>query len=145
MNSENCVLHPTDFSEASEPAFDAALETARRHDADLLLLHVLEPRPPQCRDAAETAARTGFDRLLEIAKKAGVRASDVLLEGVPAAEIARFARERRVRLIVMGTHGHTRMPSVCRGTVAEEVIATAPCWVCMVRSSQVSGLRQAEQ
>ena len=134
MDGEKCVLHPTDFSEASAPAFDAALNTARRNDADLILLHVLEPRSPELQDAAETAARIGFDRLLEIAKKADVRATDVLLAGVPSVEIANFARERRVRLIVMGTQEHAERPDVRRGTVAEQVIATAPCWVVLVRS-----------
>ena len=140
MNGQQCVLHPTDFSGASQPAFAVALETARRHDAELILVHVLEPKPAldeeadiAGRQAAEVAARKGFDSLLEVARKQGVRASDVLTDGVPPIEIARLAKERRVNLVVMGTHGRTATSNVYRGTVAEGVIATAPCWVVTVR------------
>lgn len=144
MDGKKPVLHPTDFSEGAEAAFAAALDVARRDGAELILVHALQrvsvfqdetyiATRLDGREADETAARKGFDRLLERAKTTGVRASDVLVEGWPPAAIVKTAEERHVDLIVMGTHGHTGMRTVLLGSVAERVIATAPCPVLTVR------------
>ena len=37
------ILHPTDFSEASEAAFHLACSLARDHGSRLILLHVIAP------------------------------------------------------------------------------------------------------
>src|SRR3989441_7451278 len=80
------LLHPTDFSSASGPAFKLALELARNR-ASLLLLHVLPPVPlvpdvyvaasvyERLRQAYEESARKGLDRLRRKAAPAGVPAS----------------------------------------------------------------------
>ncbi len=86
------------------------------------------------RDAAETAARTEFDRLLAAAKTAGVAASDVLLDGSAPEQIVKLAEERGAELIVMGTHGRTGIRKLLLGSVAQRVVATAPCPVLTVRT-----------
>src|SRR5260370_1229367 len=40
------VLHPTDFSRASTPAFKRAVEMAKTNRAELLVLHVMVPAVP---------------------------------------------------------------------------------------------------
>ena len=37
------ILHPTDFSEHSKPAFEFACALSRDYGAELLILHVLPP------------------------------------------------------------------------------------------------------
>lgn len=39
------ILHASDFSPASRPAFTKAVEMARANRAELLLVHVLPPMP----------------------------------------------------------------------------------------------------
>ncbi len=53
--------------------------------------------------------------------------------GRPADEILRVAREQRVDLIVMGTHGRTGLRHFLLGSVAEAVTRQAPCPVFTVR------------
>lgn len=53
--------------------------------------------------------------------------------GRPADEILRVAREQRVDLIVMGTHGRTGLRHLLLGSVAEAVTRQAPCPVFTVR------------
>jgi nucleotide-binding universal stress UspA family protein len=53
--------------------------------------------------------------------------------GRPADAIVRVAREQRVDLIVMGTHGRTGLRHLLLGSVAEEVTRQAPCPVFTVR------------
>jgi nucleotide-binding universal stress UspA family protein len=138
------ILHPTDFSPGAEAAFARALETARREHAELILVHVLEGLMParrgayaaselQIRAVAEAAVRKGFDRLRARAKKAGVAVSDVLAEGWVPEQITKLAKKRRADLIVMGTHGRTGWARAMMGSVAERVIALAPCPVLTVR------------
>jgi nucleotide-binding universal stress UspA family protein len=145
MTARPCIVHPTDFSPASDPAFVKALEAAKRDGAELLLVHVLEPisafsdeaylaRRLEVREASATVARQGFEVMLARAKDAEVPATEVLLDGWPPEQIANIAKERGAVLIVMGTHGRTGVRKLLLGSVAERVVAMAPCPVLTVRA-----------
>ncbi len=146
MHTNKCILHPTDFSAAGEAAFAEALRTARRQRCELTFVHVLEGLLPlrderyaaaalKARAAAEAAARRRLDRRLARAKKAGLAASAVVVEGWPPEQIAKVAKRRHAHLIVMGTHGRAGIRKILLGSVAERVIAMAPCPVLTVRRS----------
>jgi nucleotide-binding universal stress UspA family protein len=81
------------------------------------------------------AAQRDLDRLVARAKAAGVRATGALLDiGITHERIVRFARARRVDLIVMGTHGRSGLTKALLGSVASRVISTARCPVVTVRA-----------
>ncbi|HEX4994617.1 MAG TPA: universal stress protein, partial [Methylomirabilota bacterium] len=67
------------------------------------------------------------------ARKAGVRATGLLLEGVPHERVARAARARKADLLVIGTHGRTGLAKFFLGSVATRLVASAPCPVLTVR------------
>ncbi len=140
------VLHPTDFSSASGTAFRRAVAEARARKAPLLILHVLAPVVPivgegyispaayeQMSSAARAWAQKRLDRAVAKAKTARVRARGMLREGVAHEQIARVAKARHAKLIVMGTHGRTGVARFFLGSVAARVAATAPCPVLTVR------------
>jgi nucleotide-binding universal stress UspA family protein len=142
----NRILHPTDFSRASAPAFARALTEARQSRGELLLVHVLAPEIPvmgegyltpavydQMSKSARAWAQKQMDRLLAKAKAARVRARGMLLEGAAHEQIVRAAKRQRVALIVIGTHGRTGVARFFVGSVAARVTATAPCPVLTVR------------
>jgi nucleotide-binding universal stress UspA family protein len=144
MKAKKRILYPTDFSPAAKPAFEYALEAAKRDGAIVIVLHVIEPTSPfaddvylalpgPAREAAEAGARRQFDDLLARAKAADVDASDVLRCGRPAEEIAKVAESEFADLIVMGTHGRRGLRRLMLGSVAQQVVATAPCPVVTVR------------
>jgi nucleotide-binding universal stress UspA family protein len=60
----------------------------------------------------------------------------VLRWGRPAAEIVRFAEQRDAALVVVGTHGRQGMARLLVGSVAEEVVRSAPCPVFVARQRQ---------
>jgi nucleotide-binding universal stress UspA family protein len=64
---------------------------------------------------------------LEKAKSAGVPAETISRHGGPAHEIVAVARERGVRLIVMGSHGFGPIEGVVFGSVSRGVLRHAPC------------------
>jgi nucleotide-binding universal stress UspA family protein len=139
------ILHPSDFSPASTVAFTKAVELARKDDAELVLVHVLTPVAPligeayvspKTFDEIQQSSREQGERQLEaLAAKArkGIRVQAVLAEGVAWQEITRLAKARRADLIVMGTHGRGGLAKLFLGSVAERVVATAPCPVMTVR------------
>lgn len=84
------------------------------------------------KQARQWSARQ-LNRLANDAKKAGVRATTLLRDGDPVDQIVRAARSTRADLIVVGTHGRRGLPKFFLGSVAERVVATAPCPVLTVR------------
>ncbi len=140
------ILHPSDFSRASGAAFTKAVEMAKANRSELLVLHVLAPVIPMVGDGyvspriyeeleatARGQAREHLDRLVAKAKKAGVRAKGLLMEGLPHEQITRAARSKRVDLVVIGTHGRTGLAKFFLGSVAGRVVSIAPCPVLTVR------------
>jgi nucleotide-binding universal stress UspA family protein len=135
------ILHPTDFSEPSEYAFQVACSLARDYGAKLVVLYVdmppvtigevisyMEPEEYQEKLWAE------FRRLE--ASEPGIRDLRVetkLVEGNPAKEILKCAREIKPELIVLGTHGRTGLSRLLMGSVAEEVVRKSPFPVLTVK------------
>jgi nucleotide-binding universal stress UspA family protein len=139
------ILHPSDFSVASRPAFKKAIEMAQRNRATLELFHAMRPAvstrstvSPKTYDArvafATALARKEMDGLVRKARAAGVKATSTIVEGWPADRIVRAARASNADLIVMGTRGRTGFSRLVLGSVASRVISTSPCPVLTVRS-----------
>jgi universal stress protein A len=131
------IVHPTDFSRASDPAFRRALGLAAESGAELYLVHVIEPRGLELGKAYRTRetfeaiarreARDQLARAVRRAEQAGVRARPLVAEGRAWDAIVRTARQLRADLIVVGTHGRSGLSKAFLGSVAERVIAAAPC------------------
>jgi nucleotide-binding universal stress UspA family protein len=147
MSRIRTVLHPTDFSRASTPAFKRAVEMAKDNRAQMLIVHVLAPPAPlmmadgyvapSVYDDMEAAARAGAQKhlrkLVAKARQSGVRVKPLLLEGVAHERITQAARARKADLVVIGTHGRTGFARFFLGSVASRVLATSPCAVLTVR------------
>jgi nucleotide-binding universal stress UspA family protein len=140
------ILHPSDFSRASGAAFMKAVDMAKANRAELLVVHVLTPVMPMVGDGyvspkvyeeieatSRSQAQAQLDRLLGKARKAGVRAKGLLMEGVPHEQITRAARSKRADLVVIGTHGRTGLAKFFLGSVAGRVVSISPCPVLTVR------------
>ena len=140
------VLVATDFSETSEPALLYGREFARAFGGALHLLHVVEnPTMWAWPEAAgvdfvrvqaeiEAGARNTLERLLTDEDRQQLKAVAALKTGnSPAFEIAAYAEEEGIDIIVMGTHGRGRMTHMLMGSVAEKVVRIAPCPVLTVR------------
>lgn len=142
MVSWNRILVPTDFSETSAAAVRQGVELARTCGAGLILLHVgdaareVATEFPLGLDASLLDAER--ERLLKVLPprdQADVHPEFVMSAGTPAVEIVRCAQEREVDVIVMGTHGRGGVSHLILGSVAEQVIRTAPCPVLVVRNT----------
>jgi nucleotide-binding universal stress UspA family protein len=143
------ILHATDFSGASRRALIRAIAIARQNRAPLQLVHVLPPVTlavggdfgfvtPATYEAIDRQARQHARKQLAVlvarARKAGVRATALLLDGAPHEQVPRAARRTRADLLVIGTHGRTGISKVVLGSVAERLVRLSHCPVLTVRS-----------
>lgn len=134
------ILHPTDFSDASRPAYELACALARDYGAKLVLLHVVPPVHVYAPDGVAVAFPPPEPPFDANVKLAGLRPEDPLVvtdhhvvEGEPAAEIIKAATKTGADVIVMGTHGNSGITRLLVGSVAESVMRKAPCPVLTVR------------
>ena len=147
MSQFRRILHASDFSPASRPAFRRALDLARANRARLTLVHVYSSVIPLMGEGYATAqvydrwfadiradAQRRLKRLVTQARKRGIRATGLVLEGIAHDRIVRAARSTRADLIVLGTHGRTGLGRVFLGSVAARVVTLARCPVLTVRA-----------
>jgi len=142
MLTIQAILHPTDFSEASVAAFQLACSLARDHGARLVVAHVLSP-PVAVYDAVPVLLepegyREERMRSLQRIQPADpvLRVEHRLLEGEPAWQILRLARETGCDLIVMGTHGRRGLRRLLMGSVAEKVVRESDVPVLLVTGDE---------
>jgi nucleotide-binding universal stress UspA family protein len=121
------ILYPTDFSSYSNQAYFHAVGLAETYGASLTVVYVHTPGMPG--DKAHWRSQ------LEQVRPANpeIPVSHVLLEGDPAAEIARYAADAGIDVIVIGTRGRTGVDRLVLGSVAERVMREAPCSVLVVK------------
>jgi len=140
------ILCPTDFSEHSDAALLRAEDLARRLDASLVLLHVVEPLlvpveyglPPTVvvgyEDAASGSAAQHLDAAAAALRAKGYRVRTLVRSGVASEQIAEVVRLERIDLVVLATHGYTGLKHVLMGSTAERVVRTCTCPVLTVKS-----------
>jgi nucleotide-binding universal stress UspA family protein len=141
------VLVATDFSEPSATALDYGRAIARTFNASLHVLHAIDRAFME--GMLVDAAPTNYSELLEEIESAARRqletavteddrrelaAKTVLLTfASPASGVVSYARDAKIDVIVMGTHGRGGLSHLLMGSVAEKVVRTAPCPVLTVR------------
>ncbi len=141
------IVVPLDGSRWSESAIPRAAELARVHDAELVLLHVYQPRSgdyagqwalagqQQIADQAYEQMQEQLIALRNSLRQEGLRAREVIVRGGnPAQAICDYVEtEEGISLVVMSTHGRTGLARWLMGSVAQEVIKHARCPVMLVQ------------
>lgn len=121
------ILFPVDFSERCSSAARMVEIFAGRFQAELTLLHVLEPLTyndiPV--DSAGIAQQRLGEFLVDELKHFDVRR--VLLEGDPAAQIIEYAHTQHSDLIMLPTHGYGPFRRLILGSVTAKILHGAEC------------------
>lgn len=143
------ILTTTDFSPESLTGVKYAVMLAQKFNAELTLLHVIEPAPPfsgfekvviASDDAAlAVCARSKLAKLVKREVKTKAAASYFVCAGKAFDRIVEFARKDKADLIVISTHGFTGVKRVMMGSTAEHVVRHASCPVLTVSSKRPDG------
>jgi universal stress protein A len=155
MGAIKRIVVAVDFSKLSLEALDYAIDLARRAEAKLQVLYVVEPveftgidvlggAPIATQALVEEhlkQARREIERLKQkrLADLPSARVSVQL--GRPADAIVAAGGRGRSNLIVVGTHGRSGLAHLVMGSVAERVVRHAQCPVLVVPARGKRGSR----
>jgi nucleotide-binding universal stress UspA family protein len=141
------ILFPTDFSRCAEQALAHAVFLAEKYGAEIHVLHVITIFQDQpsvvSSEIAETkemvrkledVAEKQLNKILDSHSSDDIKITTEIKRGISAAPtILEYASEKKVNLIVMGTHGRRGLGHLLLGSAAEEVVRLAPCPVLTIR------------
>ena len=137
------ILCPTDFSEPSYNALDAANELSLHFSATLVLVHVVplvidiptsaDFYTPSDVKTAQARAKEELQEVVEKRISEKVRIRTKVVVGDPGDEIVWMAADENADIIVIGTHGLTGWRRFIFGSVAEKVVRLAPCHVLTIQ------------
>jgi nucleotide-binding universal stress UspA family protein len=138
MRAFQRILFPIDMSESSTATAPFVAAMAKKYNAEITLLHVLEMPSGLIPDwyggavpvidttaiwqaeteAAQTYLMDGFE---------GLKVHRVVVEGDAAQAIDEYARENGTDLIMMPTHGYGLFRTLLLGSVTAKVLHDTPC------------------
>lgn len=155
------ILYATDMSENSRKAFGFAASLAIQYQADLLVLHVIEPVNPNTYmqisnamgetdwvnlqlDFENGMADSLGSKLREFCQYMQTSIDDldiaddniIIRKGEPVNEVLSATMEKEADVIVMGTHGYGIVKDALMGGTARRIVRRSEIPVLVVRSSQ---------
>ncbi len=133
------ILYTTDLSPNSAYALRYAINSANKHNAEIIILHVVEEMAPffeevRLKAISEKKITEAIDRIRKRLKIfcdrelkddpecVGSVASIEVCQGYPPEEILRKADELNCDVIVMGTHGKGIIRHSFLGSAAQKVL-----------------------
>ena len=124
-----------------------SIEMASRHEAEVLLVHVMElPHYPTLFEGTalvvppiDDELRGQLQQQLDAAaeehfKSRGIAVRTALREGPPTQELLACVTEEQGDLIVIATHGYTGLKHMLLGSTTEQIVRLASCPVLTVRA-----------
>jgi nucleotide-binding universal stress UspA family protein len=151
--SFNKVLLATDFSAASQAAFQTALAVCTAFHASLSILHVFEYAnavPPETGgqllelNSFYESARSSLDRLVQEARQSGVACEATMGSGIPSVTIRETITSNAIDLAILGTNALHGFERLVFGSTAEAVLRKASCPVLTVGPQASNALRAAQ-
>jgi nucleotide-binding universal stress UspA family protein len=138
MTKISRILLPVDFSERCLGMVHYARTIAEKYDAEIILLHVMNPVfvAPEIGMAPAAVIATPNWLINEKSKLidefassdlAGLRVRRLVYEGIPEAQIAEMAKSDDVQLVIMPTHGYGVLRRFLIGSVTAKVLDDVAC------------------
>jgi nucleotide-binding universal stress UspA family protein len=140
------ILVPTDGSDISTKAVQAAASLARLCGAQLHVLSVkepfpysaiseMQPVPPQAfYDAQERIARSRVEAAADAARAGGLSVDGATIEALhPWEAILEHAKNRQCDLIVMASHGRRGISALLLGSETQKVLTHSPIPVLVIK------------
>ena len=137
------ILVPVDFSEHSLAALKYAIELAREHESEVVLVHVVEPlpygiarwdEPTKLLERYGEVASGDLGRFEKETTQLYPKCRSELHFGVVHEVIGELVNKLKVDLIVMSMRGQTHLLDLLIGGTAEKILRHAPCPVLRIRT-----------
>jgi nucleotide-binding universal stress UspA family protein len=139
----NKIIVPIDFSKHSEYALETAAILAKRNNADLIVLHMLEMEKGSLinsnNDQNEQVvfflklAEQKFNDYLDKEFLDGVSVTPIVKHFKVFSEVAEVAKDQNADMIVMGSHGASGLSEIFVGSNTEKVVRYSEIPVLVVK------------
>lgn len=143
------ILVPTDFSIYAENALKVAAQLAKTHNAEILLLHMLE-LPNQMSDAISSGksipevmffiqkAKETFAEIFERPYLDGIEVTEFIQFEKAFDGVLNFTKKNNVDLIVMGSHGASGAEEIFIGSNTEKVVRLSEIPVIVIKKEETA-------
>ena len=145
------ILCPVDYSEESKLALSNAITIARRYDAKLIILSVLEPRNRGYKslklkwNEIDKLRIENYEKQMEAFLLAfnliDLKWKSIINTGDPAEKILKKIKKKNIDLLVMGSSGKSSLHRMIMGSVTEKVIREVPCSFFTLKTENVINLK----
>lgn len=143
------ILVPTDFSQEANQALHVAAQLAKKYDAEIYLLHLLELPLHQVDAMASHSELPEAMFFMKLAhKRFEELASQDFLQGIEVHETIEFdqsfsgikeiCHKHEINLIVMGSHGVTGFKEMFIGSNTEKVVRSSDVPVLVIKNKHES-------
>ena len=141
----NKILVPTDFSNQALNAIKASIEIAKKTQAEIILLHILDLPSSQGSDYVQTDTsipevlffkNAAEKKLTELAKSDlfdGIKVATSFIQDKTAQGVIKTAESNKVDLIVMGSHGISGAKGYFVGSNTQKVVRFADTPVLVIK------------
>lgn len=137
------IIVPVDFSKQSEFALKVAASLAKKHDSEILVLHMLELNQaminstegfhPEQTVFLLKLAEKRLGKFLEKPYLKDLKVTPIIKHYKVFREVNDVAKEHQVDLVVMGSHGTDGLKEIFVGSNAEKVVRNADIPVIVVK------------
>ncbi len=152
------ILYATDLTKNSAYAFYYAVDVAKKHDAEIIILHTIEPAPASVfgtrtdkaeHSQQEVSTEVIRNRIRKFCEKVEEKSSlacvmlvtkTLVQVGYPPEEILKAADEEKCDLIILGSHGKGFLRQTFLGSVSGSVLARTrkPVFIIPLPSEKIS-------
>ncbi len=139
MKTIGKILFPIDFAESYDTLLPWVSTFVDKFDATLYVLFVAQDLSSfstfyvphgNIESFQEQAVAAANKKMATVVKEHFQRfpkLESLVLTGDPAAQILELAKKEKIDLVIMGAHGRKGLERVFFGSVADEVVTSAPC------------------
>jgi nucleotide-binding universal stress UspA family protein len=142
------IIVPVDFSNHSEFALKAAAILAKKHNAEILALHMLEIGAVTMSESAVQLqemtifhlklAEKNFNNFLKKEYLEGIKITPIIKHFKVFSEVNTIAENHNADIIVMGSHGSSGFKEIFVGSNTEKVVRSSNVPVLVVKNEQES-------
>ena len=139
------ILVPLDGSQMADCVLPHVAALAGPFNAEVTLLRMLEKNQmvssTQLFDLLnwqinKTRADLYLEKIRDLFKRSGIQAKAVVLEGLVAEGIAKYAQQHRTKLIVLSSHGRSGLTQWGISSITQKIILIAQTSLLIVRAHQ---------
>ncbi len=130
------ILLPVDFTGLAKEAIDIAIDIGKKYNSKIFLLTVSEigtvgygelVLPEEIFEKHKELIKENLEKIAKNFREKGLEVEIAVRDGIVYEEILEFAKEKKVGLIIMPTHGRKGITKFLLGSVSQKIVKLAHC------------------